>query len=45
MGRREIMATAWGEMLDMIACLNVYNGAELKDERVYTDFDAQMEVD
>ena len=45
MKRREIMATAWGEMLDMIACLNVYNGAELREETVYTNFDAQMGVE
>lgn len=40
------MCTRWGEMLDMIACLNIYNGAELRDPgTVYTNFDAQMEVE
>lgn len=40
------MVTRWGEMLDLIACLDVYNGADLR--RTGSDFaafDAQMEVE
>lgn len=28
MTRREILSTTYGEMLDMISCLAIYNGAE-----------------
>lgn len=28
MTRREILCTTYGEMLDMISCLAIYNGAE-----------------
>ncbi len=30
MSRREIMATSYAEMCDMISCLSIYNGAEPK---------------
>ena len=33
MGTEEIMATRYGEMLDMIACLAIYNGAKPKDTK------------
>lgn len=40
------MVTRWGEMLDLIACLDVYNGAELRQaESDFSAFDAQMEVE
>lgn len=39
------MTAPWGEMLDLIACLNVYNGAELASEPDFTSFDAQWEVE
>lgn len=32
MGRQEIITTRLGEMLDMIACLSIYNGAEPKEK-------------
>lgn len=33
MGRREILLTRYGEMLDMIACLAIQNGAPPKKEK------------
>lgn len=43
MGRQEILNTRYSEMLDMIACLAIYNGAEQKKrKRILTDFDAVM---
>lgn len=39
MSRREILTTKYGEMLDMIACLAIYNGAEpakKKKKKKYT---------
>lgn len=33
MERREIICTRLGEMLDMINCLSIYNGAEPKETR------------
>lgn len=41
MGRQEVMCTPFGEMLDMIACLSIYNGAKPKRRKKrITDFDA-----
>jgi hypothetical protein len=45
MRRQEIMTTTMGEMQDMIACLNIYNGAAPKAKPVAMDFLQQMEVD
>jgi len=39
------MTTSVGEMRDLIACLNIFNGAEPKAKTVLTDFLRQMEVD
>lgn len=40
------MVTRWGEMLDLIACLDVYNGADLRRAGSdFSAFDAQMEVE
>jgi len=33
MGRREILLTRYGEMLDMIACLDIQHGAPPKKEK------------
>lgn len=33
MARQEIMVTRLGEMLDMIACLAIYNGADPKEQK------------
>lgn len=30
----EVMATRYGEMLDMISCMAIYNGAEPKAEKM-----------
>jgi len=36
----------WGEMLDMIACLDIYNGAAPRQAGAnFAAFDAQMEVE
>lgn len=43
MQKREIMATRYGEMLDMISCFAVYNGAELKEKKEWT-FEEVMEL-
>lgn len=26
MNRREVMATRWGEMMDLVACMAIWNG-------------------
>lgn len=36
MGRQEILSTRWGEMMDMIACLSIYNGAEPEEKKQYS---------
>lgn len=41
MTRQEVMDTRYGEMLDMISCLSVYNGAaKVKNKRVLSYDDA-----
>lgn len=44
MGRQEIMCARYGEMLDMIACLAIYNGASPKKKRKHWTFDEAMRV-
>lgn len=44
MGRQEILATRYGEMLDLIACLSIYNGAEPGETRQKLRFDETLEV-
>ncbi|MBQ6840414.1 MAG: hypothetical protein IJO45_06945 [Oscillospiraceae bacterium] len=39
MSRREIMATRYGEMLDMVSCFAIYNGAEAKKKKRKLSFD------
>lgn len=36
MARQEIMNTRIGEMLDMIACLAIFNGAKPKKKKEWT---------
>lgn len=44
MQRQEILDTTYGEMMDMIACLSIYEGvAAPKKERV-TDFETAMKM-
>lgn len=44
MERQEILDTLYGEMMDMIACLSIYEGrAEPKKERI-TDFETAMKM-
>lgn len=38
------MVTRYGEMLDMIACLAIYNGATPKKEQKHWTFDEAMKV-
>ena len=43
MQKQEILNTRYSEMLDMISCLAIYNGADpKKHKKVLTDFDAVM---
>lgn len=43
MQKQEILNTRYCEMLDMISCLAIYNGADpKKHKKVLTDFDAVM---
>lgn len=44
MGRQEIMVTRYGEMLDMIACLAIYNGATPKKKQKHWTFEEAMKV-
>lgn len=44
MSRSEILCTKYGEMLDMIACLAIYNGAEPKPEKKKLTFAETLEV-
>lgn len=44
MKRQEIIATEYDEMLDMITCLNIYNGTEIPAEKPLS-FDEAMEID
>lgn len=45
MRRQEVMVTSVGEMQDLIACLNIFNGAAPKQKPVPMSFLQQMEVD
>lgn len=42
MSRREILLTRYGEMLDMIACLAIQNGAPPKREKRKISFEEAM---
>ena len=43
MQKQEILNTKYAEMLDMISCLAIYNGAEpQRKKKIITDFDAAM---
>lgn len=42
MSAPEVMGTRYGEMLDMIACMAIYNGAKPKAEKL--SFDEAMEL-
>jgi len=44
MGRQEILTTRYGEMLDLISCLAIYNGAEPGETRRKLSFDETLEV-
>lgn len=44
MTRQEIMTTRYGEMLDMIACLNIHNGAEPKKRKKKYTFEEAMQL-
>lgn len=39
------MTTRVGEMLDLIACLNIYNGAPPKEKEAAMDFFDLLEVE
>lgn len=43
MDKREIIATPYGEMLDMISCLSIYQGsARIKKKKKKMSFDEVM---
>lgn len=42
MEKREIMATRYGEMLDMISCFAIYNGAEPKKQKRKLSYEEAM---
>ena len=44
MRRAEILTTRYGEMLDMISCLAIYNGAEPARERPRLSLEETLEV-
>ncbi|WP_278658761.1 hypothetical protein [Ruthenibacterium lactatiformans] len=44
MERREILLTRYGEMLDMIACLAIQNGAPPKKEKRKMSFQQAIEM-
>lgn len=45
MSRQEILSTRYGEMLDMISCLAIYNGAEpAQPASVVTSIEESLEV-
>lgn len=44
MTRREILATRYGEMLDLISCLAIYNGAEPAPHNKKLSFLETLEV-
>lgn len=44
MGRQEILATRYGEMLDMIACLAIQNGAKPKKKRKRLRYEDAIEL-
>ena len=45
MQKQEILNTRYSEMLDMVSCLAIYNGADPKKKNsVITDFDAAMQL-
>lgn len=45
MSRQETMLTRYGEMLDMISCLSVYNGGAVMDEAKNMTFDEIMKLE
>ena len=44
MGRQEILSTRYGEMLDMIACLAIQNGAKPKRKRKRLRYEEAIEL-
>ncbi len=44
MDRREILITRYGEMMDMIACLSIYEGSAVPKKQSITDFDEAMKL-
>ena len=39
MSRREVMATRWGEMMDLVACMAIWNGAKPKRKKKVLSFE------
>jgi len=44
MERQEILDTLYGEMMDMIACLSIYEGHAVPKKQRITDFDEAMKM-
>lgn len=39
MSREEVLSTRWGEMLDLISCHAIYNGAKPKKKKKHKSFE------
>lgn len=44
MGRQEILDTLYGEMMDMITCLSIYEGTAVPKKERVTDFDTAIRM-
>ena len=44
MERQEILDTLYGEMMDMIACLSIYEGTAVPKKQKVTDFDEAIKM-
>lgn len=44
MGRQEILHTRYGEMLDMISCLSIYEGSAKPARETITDVQRVLEM-
>lgn len=44
MTKQAVMATRYGEMLDLIACFSIYNGAKEKPYKRALSFDEAMQL-
>lgn len=45
MNRQETMSTGFGEMMDMISCLSIYNGGAEQKRESLKDYDEIMNLE